>query len=90
MKRPWFTESQISSILREVDSGKTVDEICRNHGLRRTTFCNWQYKYGEDCKLEKIIKLEAENTQLRKKFTDVSSENHKLRKLLANKKMDNE
>ncbi len=38
MKRSEFTESQIIGILKEAESGKTVAEVCREHGMSDATF----------------------------------------------------
>lgn len=40
MKKSRFTETQIVSILKEVDAGMKVEEICRKHGISNATCCN--------------------------------------------------
>ncbi len=42
MKKARFTESQIVSILKLVDSGMKIDEICRQNGIGNATY----YIYG--------------------------------------------
>jgi putative transposase len=32
--------------LREAESGETVVEVCRKHGISQRTFCLWKKKYG--------------------------------------------
>ena len=39
-KHSRFTETQIVAILKEVDGGITVNEICRNHGISDATYYN--------------------------------------------------
>ena len=46
MKQSNFTEVQIVKILSEQNFGKTVNEICRDHGISQPTFYNWKSKYG--------------------------------------------
>ena len=46
MKRSRFTETQIVSILKEVDAGRKVKEICRRHGISDATYYNWKSRYG--------------------------------------------
>ena len=40
MKQSRFTETQIVSILKEVDAGMKVEEICRKHGISNATYYN--------------------------------------------------
>ena len=37
---------QIIAILRQTDTGKTVEEICRGNNLSEQTFYRWGKKYG--------------------------------------------
>jgi len=46
MKKSRFTETQIVSILKEYDSGRSVSDLCRENGLSQPTFYNWKSKYG--------------------------------------------
>jgi putative transposase len=47
MKNSKFTEVQIIKILSEQNQGKTVNEICREHGISQPTFFKWKSKYGK-------------------------------------------
>ena len=46
MKRKRYTTEQIIAILRQADTGKTVQEICRGNNLSEQTFYRWGKKYG--------------------------------------------
>jgi putative transposase len=41
MKQGRFSESQIVAILKQQDSGQTVAQITREHGVSEATFYNW-------------------------------------------------
>ena len=42
MKQSKFTEVQIIKILSEQNAGKSVNDICREHGISQGTFYNWK------------------------------------------------
>jgi putative transposase len=46
MKKSKFTEAQIVFALRQVETGTTVDEVCRKIGITQATFYNWKKKFG--------------------------------------------
>jgi len=68
MKTTKFTESQIIKILSEQEQGKSVSDICREHGISQPTFYQWKSKYsGMDVnQLKKLKELERELTQYKK------------------------
>lgn len=68
MKNSKFTEVQIIKILSEQNQGKTVNEICREHGISQPTFFKWKSKYGglDVNQLSKMKELEKELWQYKK------------------------
>lgn len=68
MKRSKFTENQIIGILNEQESGKSVVDICRDHGISQGTFYQWKSRYSglEVNQLKKLKELEAELAQYKK------------------------
>ena len=46
MKRSKFSESQIITILKAVETGRTVADVCREHEIAQTTYYKWKQKYG--------------------------------------------
>lgn len=46
MKTNRFTEAQIVAILKQQNTGQTVVQIAREHGISEATFYNWRQKYG--------------------------------------------
>ena len=72
MKKSRYTDSQILSILKQNESGTSVPDLCREHGMSNATFYKWRSKYGGmDTSLMKRMKeLEDENTRLKKMYAE--------------------
>jgi putative transposase len=68
MKKSKFTESQIIAILKQQETGRTVADICREHGINQATYYNWKTKYSglEVNQLKKLKELEAELAQYKR------------------------
>jgi putative transposase len=68
MKRKRFSEAQVVQILEEFENGKSVEDICREHNVGRSTIYLWRNKYGGMDKplLKKLKGLEKENARLKK------------------------
>ena len=62
MRKSKFSESQIVAILKEADSGISIAEILRNHGVTAATFYKWRSKYGglEASEIKRIKELEKQ------------------------------
>jgi len=67
MKKSRFTESKIVNILKQQESGRTVQEICREYGISQATFFNWKSKYGgmSVSHLKRLKELEEENLEIK-------------------------
>ena len=87
MKRSRFTETQVVAILREGDSGVNVSELCRRHGISNATYYKWKSKYGglDASDLKRLKELEAENSELKKMYADMSLENKGLKAIIQKK-----
>ena len=68
MRRKRFREDQVVRILEEFESGKSVEELCREYNVARSTIYMWRKKYGgiDRPLLKKLKKLEKENARLKK------------------------
>lgn len=44
MKKSRFSEQQIAFILKQVDDGASVEEVCRKAGVSQQTYCRWRKK----------------------------------------------
>ena len=87
MKRSRFTETQIISILSEVDVGLSVKEVSRKHGISDATYYNWKSKYGgmSANELKRLREVEEENAKLKRMYADMALENAALRDLIEKK-----
>ena len=87
MTKSKFSEHQIVSILKQVESGRTVAEVCRENTVSSSTYFKWKAKYGglEASDLKRIRDLEEENRQLKRMFADLSLENRALRDVIEKK-----
>ena len=87
MKKSRFTETPIVSILKDADAGMKVDDICRKYNISNATYYNWKSKYGgmEASDIRRLKELEAENSELKKMYAELSLENKALKGLFAKK-----
>ncbi len=87
MKRSRFSETQIINILKSVESGRTVKDVCREHGISESSYFNWKAKYGgmQTSDIKKMRDLEAENAKLKRMFADMALENRALKDVIEKK-----
>ena len=76
MKKSKFTPTQIASILKEFDNGKTAEEITRDHGVSKASLYKWRQRYGgmEATELRRIKDLEEENAHLKRMYANLAME----------------
>ncbi len=46
MKKARFTETQILRVLKEVEGGRHVKDVCRENGVSEASYYNWKSEYG--------------------------------------------
>lgn len=63
-----YSEEQIIRILKEIESGRPVAEVCRTYHVAETTVYRWRTRYGDmdHQQLRRLRELEGENQRLRK------------------------
>ena len=87
MKKGRFTETQIVAILKQQESGQTVAQIAREHGISEATFYTWKSKYGglQVSELTRLKELENENCRLKQMYANLSLENQAIKEVLRKK-----
>ena len=87
MRKTRFSETQIVAVLKEVDAGRAVVEVCRKHGISDQTYYNWKAKYGgaSVSELKRLKELEAENAKLKRMYADPALENEAIKLVLSRK-----
>ena len=70
MKKSQFSPTQIAVILKEFDSGKSAEEITRDHGVSKASLYKWRQRYGgmEASELKRMKELEEENARLKRMY----------------------
>lgn len=88
MKKSRYTEAQIIKILKEVEAGRLVKEVCREYGIADATYYNWKSKYGgmEASEIKRLKDLEEENRPLKQMYAELSLD-HKILKDIVEKKL---
>jgi putative transposase len=88
MRKSKFTESQIVGILKAVEAGRQVKDVCREAGISDATYYQWKSKYGglEASDLRRLKDLEDENRKLKVMVADLSLENRAIKEVLGVKR----
>ena len=87
MRKSRYTETQIVKILKEVEGGRQVKEVCRAYGVSDATYYNCKAKYGgmEASDIRKLKELEDENRRLKQMYANLSLEHEALKDVVAKK-----
>lgn len=87
MKRSRFSEHQIIAILKAVEAGRAVKDVCREHEVSEATYYKWKSKYGgmQASDIKRLRELEEENRQLKQISADLLLENRALKDVIAKK-----
>jgi putative transposase len=87
MAKRGHSEEAILRVLREAESGETVVEICRKHGISQQTFYLWKKKYAGLglSELRELRQLREENGKLKRLVADLSLDRHVLQEIVAKK-----
>ena len=87
MRKSRFTASQIMGVLRQVEGGLAVADVCREHTISSATFYKWRSKYGgmDTSMMAEMKATQDENRRLKKMFAELSMQNELLKEALGKK-----
>jgi putative transposase len=74
MNKSRHTEAQIITALKQVEAGRTAEDVAREQGVSKHTIYAWKAKYGgmEASEAEEVKHLRDENSRLKKLVADLS------------------
>jgi putative transposase len=83
MRKSRFSEEQIIALLRRVEAGQPLADVCREVGISDATYYRWKAQYGglEVSQLRRLRQLEEENRQLKQVVADLTVDNRALKEL---------
>ncbi len=72
MKKSYYTDSQIMTVLKQAKAGTAIPELCREYGMSAVSFYKWRSKYGgmDDSLMARMKELEEENCRLKKVYVE--------------------
>lgn len=87
MKEVRFTETQIISILKQQEAGRSIKDLAREHGVSDATIYNWKAKYGgmEASEVKRMKDLEEENNRLKRIVANLTLEIDAVKHVLEKK-----
>ena len=82
-----YSEEQIIRAIKEHEAGGKVPDICRRFGISSGTFYNWRSKYAgmEINEAKRLRELEKENNKLKKLLAEKLLENEALKDVVSKK-----
>jgi len=87
MKKSRFSDSAIMAILKQAESGSTVPDLCREHGMSSAAFYKWRTKFGgmDVSMMSRMKELEEENRRLKKMYVDAQMQADVLKEAMTKK-----
>lgn len=87
MKRKRFSVEQIVAVLKQVEVGVPVVEVCRQAGITEQTFYRWKKQYVglEIDQVRQLKQLQEENARLKRLVAELSLDKTMLQDVLSKK-----
>ena len=87
MRKTRYSEEQIIRVLQEVESGRSVKEVCREYGVSTASYYSWKTKYGgmDINEARRLKELELENRRLKRAVADLTLREQALKETVSRK-----
>jgi putative transposase len=84
MSRSKHSEAQMIEALKQVEAGRSVEEVGRAYGVSKHTIYGWKAKYGgmDVSEAQEVKQLREENTRLKKLVADLSLDKDMLQSVI--------
>ena len=84
MGRGKHTEAQMIEALKQVEAGRSVEEVGRHYGVSKHTIYGWKEKYGgiDVSEAQEVKQLRDENARLKKLVADLSLDKDMLQSVI--------
>ena len=85
MSKSKHTEAQIIAALKQVEAGRTAEDVAREQGVSKHTIYAWKAKYGglEVNEAQRLRQLEDENLRLKRLVADLSLDREMLKAVIT-------
>jgi putative transposase len=87
MPKKAHSEEQIVAVLRQVEAGERVADICRKVGISQATYYLWKKQYAGlgVSELRELRQLREENGRLKRLVADLSVDRQILQEIVSKK-----
>lgn len=84
MSKSNHTEAQIIEALKQMEAGRSAEDVGRQYGVSKHTIYAWKAKYGglEVSEAQELKQLREENTRLKKLVADLSLDKDMLQSVI--------
>jgi putative transposase len=84
MSKSKHSEAQIIGVLKQVEAGRSVEDVARDQGVSKHTIYAWKSKYGgmEASEAQEVKQLREENSRLKKLVADLSLDKDMLQSVI--------
>jgi putative transposase len=84
MSRSNHTEAQMIEALKQVEAGRTAEEVARQYGVSKHTIYAWKAKYGgmDVSEAQEVKQLREENARLKRLVADLTLDKDALQSVI--------
>lgn len=85
MRGTRFTEEQMIGVVKQLEAGRTVEEVAREVGVSKTTVYGWRARFGgmSVSDAQRLRQLEDENRRLKQIVADLSLDKEALKSVIT-------